>query len=398
MTRTAFDRPDHQPARALTSTARLTIQADACIPVRFPELSCRQCANACPTHALMATSRGPELASGCVDCGRCAIVCPTEALRVPGFDLNPTTRGLVAIDCWRVPSTESPRGAMRVPCLGGLSVAALTEWAAEAAGQAVVLLDRGFCGRCPAGACADPDEHPADRVIGTVQGLLEEMGVAPAHRPRLVAMPIPVARMLDGMGEPLLESRMSRRGLFTAQAFRPAAPEYPSRDIGTLSTPGLGRPRLLAALQRIAPTESPLPARLFPSLTATLDCADHRVCASVCPTGALTGYADDVARGLHFDAAACIGCELCVRLCPEQALRLEASSEGTAERSTSRLTQHAAQTCPQCGAEHSNPAEPVCPACGRDQDFARSAFQTLFSRPLPAPSDRASSERPAPGR
>ncbi|CRI67720.1 hypothetical protein THIOKS1780001 [Thiocapsa sp. KS1] len=40
------------------------------------------------------------------------------------------------------------------------------------------------------------------------------------------------------------------------------------------------------------------------------------------------------------------------------------------------------QTCPECGAEHGNP-EPVCPACRRDRDFARSAF-LAFSHQHPA--------------
>ncbi|NCC29505.1 MAG: hypothetical protein EOM22_15550, partial [Gammaproteobacteria bacterium] len=79
-------------------------------------MPCRRCSDACPTGALVATSQGPELVSGCVDCGRCAVACPTEALSVPGFDITPTTGGMIAIDCWRVPAADSPSGALRVPC------------------------------------------------------------------------------------------------------------------------------------------------------------------------------------------------------------------------------------------------------------------------------------------
>ena len=107
-------------------TTRLALHADAYIPARFREMACRRCADACPTGALVATSEGPALASACVDGGRCTVACPAEALSVPGFDITPTTSGMVAIDCRRVPPTHSPTGAMRVPCLGDLSIVALT--------------------------------------------------------------------------------------------------------------------------------------------------------------------------------------------------------------------------------------------------------------------------------
>jgi ferredoxin len=311
------------------------------------------------------------------------VACPTEALSVSGFDITPTAGGMIAIDCWRVPATESPSGALRVPCLGGLSTAALAELTAAADGRPIALLDRGFCTRCPAGASEHSDAHPAAPVIDEVRRLLDDCGVASAEGPRLIAMPLPAARMVEGMGERLLESRVSRRALFTGQALRTSQPAPAPRATPPAQTAGLGRQRLLAALQRLCAAERPLPARLFPSLTATHDCAGHRVCASACPTGALTGYTDDTARGLRFDAAACIACDLCTRLCPEQALTLDVSGETTTDRTPKRLTRHTTRTCPECGAEHGTP-EPACPACRRDRDFARSAF-LAFSLQPPAP-------------
>jgi ferredoxin len=291
---------------------------------------------------------------------------------------------MIAIDCWRVPATDTPSHALRIPCLGGLSPAGLAELAAEADGRPVVLLDRGFCARCPAGGSEHTDTHPAASVIDEVRRLLDDCGVAPTDWPRLIAMPLPASRMVESMGEPLLESRVSRRALVTGQALQTSQPAPAPRATPPAPTAGMGRRRLLAALQRLSAAERPLPARLFPSLTANHECADHGVCASACPTGALTAYADDAARGLRFDAAACIACDLCTRLCPEQALTLDGSGETTTDRTPQRLTRHAIRICPECGAEHSN-TEPVCPACRRDRDFARSAF-SAFSHQPPASS------------
>lgn len=297
------------PARALGPSARLAYREGSCLPARFPEMSCRCCTDACPTGALVATSGRPELASACVDCGRCTVACPTDALSVPGFDIRPTTGGMIAIDCWRVPAADSPSRALRVPCLGGLSTAALAELTAEADRRPVAPLDRGLCARCPAGASAHPDTHTEAHVIDEVRRLLDDCGVAPTDGPRRTAMSLPAARMVEGMDEPLLESRVSRRALFTGQALRTSQPAPAPRATPAAQTVGSGRRRLPAALQRLSAGERPLSARLFPSPTANHDCADHRVCASACPTGALTAYADDAARGLRFNAA-CIGCDL----------------------------------------------------------------------------------------
>jgi ferredoxin len=377
MTITSPHRPHNASSRALDPGSRLEFRENDCLPSRFPKMSCRRCADACPTQALIATPRGPELAAGCVDCGQCAVPCPTEALSVPGFEPGHELDDVTAVDCWRVPVTDSPRGAFRIPCLGGLSTAALAELTTRATRQPLAVLDRGFCRDCPAGATEDPTGYPAEPLIAELQRLLNAIGIPPANWPRRIALPLPAARMLEGMGEPLLEGRVSRRAFFRGRSVRPADSERTPQPIRTPSRPGRGRQRLLSALERLGKPGTALPGDLFPRLTAGGDCADHRVCASVCPTGALQAYREAGAKGLRFDPAACIACTLCTHLCPEQALTLDRPDDDLTTRAAKRLTRHEVQTCPECRAEHVN-AEPLCLACQRDQDFARSAFHTLF--------------------
>jgi formate hydrogenlyase subunit 6/NADH:ubiquinone oxidoreductase subunit I len=223
----------------------------------------------------------------------------------------------------------------------------------------------------------DPIGYPAEPLIAELQRLLDAIGVPPANWPRRITLPLPAARMLEGMGEPILEGRVSRRAFFRGRSIRPADSEQTPQPRPMPSRPGHGRQRLLAALERLGKPGTVLPGRLFPRLRASGDCADHQVCANACPTGALAAYRDAGAKGLRFDQAACIACNLCTRLCPEQALALDRPDDGLTTRAPEHLTRHEVKTCPDCWAEHVD-AEPLCPACRRDQDVAFSAFQTLF--------------------
>lgn len=364
-------------AHPLSPTNRLTLRADACLTHRFVRIECRCCADACPTRALSVTTAGPHLGAGCVDCGRCAVVCPTEALTVPGFEAPAKTGAALAIDCWQVAPGDSPPGVWRVPCLGGLSAAALLERLAESPETDLILLDRGFCTACPASGAATAGPHPAAAVLAEAQALLQAIGIAPERWPRRLERPLPIRRMNRDGGTPRMEARLSRRAFFTGRAPTPEAHSDAMPETAT----GQSRRRLLSALERLAPPGTVLPARLFPRLTAGADCADHRLCASACPSGALQGVQDAEVRGLRFAPDDCLACGVCVQLCPEQALTLnipETESEiGPALREPYWSSLHAWRVCPECDAEHTTDAS-LCPACRRDRDLGREVWRTFF--------------------
>lgn len=289
----ALHRPsdDRRPPSPSRAGPGLAFEAERCLPSRFPQVECRRCAASCPTRALVPTAQGPQLAAGCVDCGQCVTVCPTEALSVPGFapprlaalavpgpTQGETRRVPVVVDCWRVPVGVSPAGALRVPCLGGLSVPWLLELVAGAQARPIQLLDRGFCPHCPTGGL----EHPVHRVLAQTQALLAEMDVPAAHRPALVAQRLPLTAMRPDPGEPLLEGRVSRRDLFAGLLGATPAPGFetgtaPARD-APRAPAGRHRQRLFGALARLAPSRR-APPRLFPRLVASARCGDHEVCA-----------------------------------------------------------------------------------------------------------------------
>lgn len=425
------------------SEVRLRFRPDACLPRRFPAFACQRCADACPSDALIPTPQGPRLAPGCTDCGQCVTRCPTEALAVPGFGpgfglgINPdrlraanNTATPVTVDCWRVASSLTPAGGLRVPCLGGLSPGWLLELVADAAGRPVHLLDRGLCGACPAGQLGEGacPSHPARWCLDETARLLDGIGLHQERWPRLIP-----AFNSDGAGvgnargaepaepaslrrpEPLLEARINRRAFFTGRTGRraglPDPPmsrghgQGPCQDQAPPVSEGLGldwhrhslpeQPRRLAALLRLAPAQR-VAAHLFPALAMTEACAHHGLCASACPSGALSRYRREGEQGHRFNPSDCSACGLCVELCPEQAIELRSLGtrdldSGALATAAQTLTRFSTHTCSACGADipfakaDTTNESPLCPACARDQDFARSAFQTLFAaRPADA--------------
>src|SRR3989338_4935262 len=114
----------------------LVLLEDACLPMRSPRYAtCRACENVCPVKAIHIGETEIQLDENCVRCGRCVAVCPMGALALPGFtvaDVMRKTALPLSVDCWKVPAKLSPEGAVRIPCLGGLSTGRILELVATA--------------------------------------------------------------------------------------------------------------------------------------------------------------------------------------------------------------------------------------------------------------------------
>ena len=201
--------------RRLNPDAPVGLRADACLPLRSRHTTeCDRCVEACPAGVLHRGEESFFLDDGCLGCGRCAAVCPMGAIAVTGFALRPSEIKVthpLTLDCWRVPTEASPSRSVRVPCLGGLSPG---QWlglvlaahgdapgtaspappkraACACCGPGVELLDRGWCGACPANPGAT---HPAAAALAVVHGWLKEARIPRQHWPRLVRAPLPAAR------------------------------------------------------------------------------------------------------------------------------------------------------------------------------------------------------------
>lgn len=195
----------------------LGLREDACLALLSPRYTtCRACKEICPVDAIRVGDAALELAESCLSCGRCAAACPMGELSLPGFnipELEQDVASPVALDCWKVPQEFAPDGAVRVPCLGGLSVGRIVDLVVSAGKRPVVLLDRGWCTLCHAG---DDSAHPVSGALETARCLLAKAGMAAGELPRLEAQLLPEKIMPAEIPDSDTQQQLSRRAFFGA--------------------------------------------------------------------------------------------------------------------------------------------------------------------------------------
>lgn len=381
--------PEENTLIPLHADARLRFDEGACLPLRSNFGGCRACASACPAHVLDVTVERVALSEGCLHCGRCMAACPTEALRLEGFEFTqlPPARAPLEVECAKVPLEHRSRHGVTVPCLGGLSVgriAALHEAAGE---SGVEVIDRGWCARCTAGGGS---RHPVAAALALAVTWLDAIA-DPRPAPCLRSAPLPIAQMPAAIPLPPEHGdegpALTRRQFFRAVATDPLARERNATPMGrdgraayppSRRVESPERQRLIAALDAAAERAgTPLPAELFPQLTASAACVDHGVCAAACPTGALKVASGETSASLRFAAEACIGCGACARACPEKALAL--AMHGGA-RTTVTIARHGRRVCSTCGDTYTpREGEDMCQACAKSRGFIGDAMRQLYA-------------------
>ncbi len=382
----------------------LGLMEDACLPLRAPRYAtCKACENVCPAQAMHVDETLIRLDETCVNCGRCAAACPMGALGLPGFSVPDVSRETIrplSVDCWKVPAKLAPEESLRVPCLGGLSPGRILELVTAAGSRPVELLDRGWCASCSAGSCGAAGEHaaaqhPVVASLESARSLLEAAGSGPERLPRLRALHLPADLMPVDIPPPVSETKMSRRGFFSAltakatvavDQIRPLPATEARRRRGFEREPvqSRERQRVLFSMERIAQSAwlAPPPG-LFHRVEVSAACCNHQLCASICPTGALAVFEEAGRSELMFDTQLCIGCGECHVICPSGALSLlpngyNAEGEALPDHPI-RLTSFGEKSCPECGQSFTDKAgEDLCPQCEKRHNLASSAFQSLF--------------------
>jgi Fe-S-cluster-containing hydrogenase component 2 len=382
--------------RRLRPDAPVGLLARACLELHPRRVACARCAEACPAQVLSLTHEGMQLDDGCLGCGRCMAICPTGALAVHGFSLTlvpESTLEALELDCWKVPSNLSPPAAVRVPCLGGLSVSHLLALRYVAGSRRFALLDRGWCCQCPAGR---HDCHPARTVLSATRDWLKEIGAPESHWPVLDIQPLAVSFQRHAISNDANTSPFKRRDSLSRLACEVAATvsevaafrieeniedRLAQPEQGLTPLRAIEREHQLLLLEKLAARYGgSLPARFFPVVEIGPGCRDHRLCVNLCPTGSLDAYQDIDNSGVRFDAALCIACGQCQAMCPEQAVRVQPQSRHDSPPGIPvTLTRHARRTCVKCGETFSvDGRETHCPTCRKSKDFARAGFDSSY--------------------
>ncbi|WP_283170607.1 4Fe-4S binding protein [Curtanaerobium respiraculi] len=335
-------------------SSMVTVHQDRCVLVRNRNADCLRCAQACTSGCISYDGTRLEVSpERCIGCGTCATVCPTCALEAHHPNdaallarcrqAAEESQGVVCVACAEL--LERAQGLfdedklVRVECLGRVDESLLSTLAAE--GIREVVLAHGSCETCNHATGYDV----CKRVCATQRALLDAW-----HSPMKLRLTRKLPTVVQSSGRAYDMSKRSSLKLCGAEGMRmgaaiadlavrdalqdgrepgtgDAAPRYVKvMDDGTLPhfLPDR-RERLLDALAAIGdPEDVMIDTRLWGHVIIDTDiCTSCRMCATFCPTGALSKFQDENGSfGVEHYPGDCVKCRTCEVICPAGALSI----------------------------------------------------------------------------
>lgn len=361
----------------------LAVQPSRCVVVRNRNASCRRCAEACPTGAILV--EGNDLAVAperCVGCGTCATVCPTAALESKKPDDKELLRAAVAamqandgaaviMDAAMQAAAEGkydPAKVVVVKSLGRVDESLIAVLAAG--GATSVALVAGPAEGSVAGAGSGEGTTAEGNAEATEAAeIAETVGAAPDRADQLVRDT--AALLLETWGSDVsvkLTTKLprsvrrtepadfdtGRRGFFSsmrdeARAAAAITAEHVVREklgveeeeepkFAKVAEDGTlphflpeRRGRLLLALSNLGePGDIMIDTRLFGHVIIDGEkCTSCQMCATFCPTEAIHKFGDAATAaetskpfGVDHYTGRCVQCHCCEDICPTGALTL----------------------------------------------------------------------------
>ncbi len=341
------------------------VEAERCVHSHLEQASCRACVAACPSDAWVLDEERLGLdTTRCDGCGRCVPACPQEALQLPvetvQIRLDGGRRHLAGLACER--AAPDARGPGVVPCVHAFGLRPLATLATQ--GLDGLLVSTGECAACPR---RGGEGSTLAQALGHLNDILAVRGIKP-----LRAITLRYANWRDLRDRDVPRDRLAssgRRAFLREGLARLVESATPS---AADTTPQATAPRPASAIlgglgQGIAEWR--------PLLDVTR-CSACDSCVRVCPTDALRLEAEPH-PAYRITPDACTGCRLCSDVCEADAITIGAF--GSAEVRTIALR---AQRCRACGvgfhaiAETDAEPDALCHVCRRVNHAAR-LFQVL---------------------
>jgi len=391
----------------LLSTTRPEIHRQRCLNFRQGVVSCRVCVRICPHHAIEFI--GPAIridASLCDDCGLCSIDCPTETFEQADF--SPMTllqrvqdQKQLTLYCRMAQVPADNPDAITIPCIGLLEVQLLI--ALNCTGiEEIYLHGLHQCKHCPT--------RVGRRRLSTT--LLETKPPLKKHFPTIHSDHTTVQFQSIQQFQPTPQVATQRRvflqkmvyssSQLAAFAMLQVLPfnnpnfnlkpnpndgvvlskqDYMKKHLPQQHKLAVVNLRSMRGLNEQQPAEIPW----FTQIQAAGNCNVCGSCALICPSGAITINHREQHWLVRFQAAGCIGCNLCVSLCPEHALQAAngAWEKILAEDSTVSLFECEEQQCQHCDKTfvNTNKQSALCPVCQNNQTIENDLFgNTEFFR------------------
>ena len=313
--------------RILNKKQVISAVSRLCKTARFRQSECRKCEEICPEKAI-SLSIGPKISSDCSNCGLCLNVCPTEAFyinlnleqlladSIASPHIAPKANASIAFHCLESQPLNSASIGLR--CLGNLTEISLLR--AAVSGLKELQFSRGQCSECH----LSMGGKLFDTMVGTIVPLCEAIG-----RDEFLIRIVQQKRKHD-----IDEVALSRRKLFTGlmrHVLDPSPEMGQEGNLGGVSNlhnrKGLSSKKTalneLLARNAVVTSDNGAYTTIVPWKKMVVDqtkCIACGICASVCPTGALTKIQKQDQIITTINPSLCSNCFLCQEACPQHAI------------------------------------------------------------------------------
>jgi ferredoxin len=298
----------------------------------------------------------------CDGCGLCWTKCPAEAI-LPPLDGRDSAQPALGVICQKIDAdrTEVPKGTvLRVPCVKEIGFRFLV--ARWMSGLRRLVVFGADCSGCNPGSPLSLEDG-----IERVNEILRVAGQASIEVVPSGSLRQSGNRAVGTAISDVTEHATSRRGLLKEMVSRTLDTAFPSTWDPSTGDEAGAPVAFLEGLDRLRNgSEQEREGRLAAYRLGidTRVCYGCKVCATLCPTGAL-GWEEgpetcDSAR-MRVDPSLCHGCGVCVDLCDVGAMDCTFKPELSVQRSILFREER----CRVCGRNFlaSHPGDGLCPGC-----------------------------------